>query len=104
MLRDINSLSDKETLIQDKVLEPFFITRSPLHGYSVYQKITNKKGKKVYRNVAYSNSFEYCLQVIIREQCHHPLGQKYNSLEEYIGKWREVTTIIMNTMKEFNSL
>ena len=39
MLRNPNSIPASDTIIADPVMEPFFITRSPNNGYTVYERV-----------------------------------------------------------------
>ena len=39
MLRNPNSIPATDTIIADPVMEPFFITRSPNNGYTVYERV-----------------------------------------------------------------
>ena len=54
MLRNPNSIPAIDTIIADPKMEPFFITRSPNNGYTVYERVikgdnnTEYKGMKVY--------------------------------------------------------
>ena len=39
MLRNPDSVPSSDTVIQDPVMEPFFITRSQTGGYTVYERV-----------------------------------------------------------------
>ena len=45
MLRNPNSIPAGDILIQDPVMEPFFITKSQSGGYTVYERV--EKGETI---------------------------------------------------------
>ena len=48
MLRNPDSISSGDTIIEDPGLEPFFITRSQVGGYVVYERVVKGENKNNY--------------------------------------------------------
>ena len=48
MLRNPDSVPASDTLIQDPVMEPFFITRSQTGGFTVYERVTKGENNTSY--------------------------------------------------------
>lgn len=93
MLRSPDSLSDKDTIIEDPALEPFFITNTPGNGYTVFERVTtskNGKSNKYIKIISYPSNFNYALKTIAKHKLNSDQKQ-YNSLKEYVGKWEEIS-------------
>ena len=95
MLRNPNSIPAGDTIIEDPVLEPFFITNSSTGGYTVYEKVSRGKDDKAYlRSVCYPSTFNYALKVIAKEKLSTGETNHYTTISEYVTKWESITKAI----------
>ena len=68
MLRNPNSLSKKDTIIEDPAMEPYFMTRSVTHEFTVFERVTKGANNKKYlRVVGYPSTFGRALNMKVRE-------------------------------------
>ena len=89
MLRKPDSIPANETIIQDPVMEPFFITRSQTGGYTVYERVVKGENDTPYiKTIGYPSNFANCLQSDAREILNEE-GKTYN-LKEYVDRWESV--------------
>ena len=89
MLRNPNSIPATDTIIADPVMEPFFITRSPNNGYTVYERvIKGEKNTEYIKNISYPSNFGNALRAIAREKLNE-VGKTYE-LKEYVDRWESV--------------
>jgi hypothetical protein len=66
MLRNPNSLSKKDTIIEDPAMEPYFMTRSATHEFTVFERVTKGANNKKYlRVVGYPSTFGRALNMIV---------------------------------------
>jgi hypothetical protein len=85
MLRNTNTISPSDILIEDQLMEPFFITKSPSGGYTVFERVSRGKDNKPYlRTVGYFSNFGNCLKRVAKELLHYTDKKQYNSIKEYI--------------------
>jgi hypothetical protein len=95
MLRDPKTLRDTDTLIEDPVLEPFFISSSSIGGYTVYERVIKGKDDKPYlRTVSYPSTFNHALKIVAKEKLNSNSSKAVYSLREYVTKWEEITKAI----------
>jgi len=65
MLRNPNSIPSGDTIIQDPVMEPFFITRSQTGGYTVYERVTKGENNTEYiKTICYPGNFNHALKSV----------------------------------------
>ena len=89
MLRNPNSIPASDTIIADPVMEPFFITRSPNNGYTVYERVIKGDNDTEYiKNVSYPSNFGNALQTVAREKLNEQ-GKTF-SLKQYVDRWENV--------------
>jgi len=89
MLRNPNSIPTGDTIIQDPVMEPFFITRSQTGGYTVYERVIKGENNTEYiKTISYPSNFGYALKTVAREKLNED-GKTY-SLKEYVERWESV--------------
>jgi len=89
MLRNPNSIPASDTIIADPVMEPFFITRSPNNGYTVYERVIKGDNNTEYiKNVSYPSNFGNALQTVAREKLNEE-GKTF-SLKQYVDRWETV--------------
>lgn len=91
----------KGTLICDEILKPFFIVRYAEGGFGVMKTRTDAKGNLKFRAVCYPATFVKCLHTIAVEK-QHPESQVFESIQEYIENWKNVSDTILNAYKEWN--
>lgn len=88
----------KGTVIEDPVLDPYFITYSG--GFTVSKKRLDPKGNLKYRDLCYPSSFLGCLDRIAKEKLHED-GTAYSTVQEYIEKWKEISNTLLDAYKNW---
>ena len=89
MLRKPDSIPAGDTLIQDPVMEPFFISKSQSGGYTVYERVVKGNNDTEYiKTVSYPASFGGALKTVAKEILNE--GGKTYSLKEYVERWESV--------------
>jgi len=89
MLRNPNSVPSTDTVIQDPVMEPFFITRSQTGGYTVYERVIKGENSTEYiKTISYPSNFGNALKTIAKEMLNE--GGKTYDLKSYVERWEEV--------------
>lgn len=91
----------KGTLIQDDILEPYFIVRYAEGGFGVMKTRTDGKGNLRFKALCYPSSFTGCLDTVAKEQLHGE-GQYYDSIQEYIENWKKISTAVLNAYKDWD--
>jgi len=98
MLRRPDSIPAGDTVVQDPVMEPFFIAKSQSGGYTVYERvIKGEKNTEYIKTICYPSNFNGALKVVAREKLNSGTQKVYNSLQEYSTKWKDIQTA-METM------
>ena len=93
MLRKPDSIPAGDTLIQDPVMEPFFISKSQSGGYTVYERVIKGDNSTPYiKTVSYQSTFNGALKTIGREILNQG-GKKY-TLKEYLDRWESIESKI----------
>lgn len=100
-LKELLGKTFKGTLIQDKILEPYFIIRYAEGGFGVMKTRTDARGNLKFKALCYPSNFMGCLDTIAKEQLHGE-GQCYDSIQEYIEAWKKVSTNILNAYKNWD--
>ena len=89
MLRNPNSIPSSDTIIQDPVMEPFFITRSQSGGYTVYERVVKGENNTEYiKTISYPSRFGNALKTVAQEKLNEG-GQTYD-LKSYVKRWETV--------------
>ena len=89
MLRDPNSIPTSDTIIEDPVMEPFFITRSQTGGYTVYERVVKGENNTEYiKTLGYPSNFGYALKSVAKEILNE--SGKTFTLKEYVKRWESV--------------
>lgn len=91
----------KGTVVEDPVLEPYFVVRYAEGGFGVIKKRTDDSGKLRIRVLSYPSTFVGCLHYIAKEQLNVG-GSVYSSIQQYIDDWKKITTRILEAYKEWN--
>lgn len=90
----------KGTLIQDDILNPYFIVRYADGGFGVMKAREDAKGSLKYRAISYPSSFLGCLDTIAKEQLNEE-GKAF-TIQEYIETWKAISTRILEAYKDWN--
>ena len=90
MLRRPDSIPDGDTVIEDPVMEPFFIAKSASGGYTVYERVIKGENDTPYiKTICYPSTFNNALRKVAKEIVNGK-SNYYSSLKEYIGEWLEI--------------
>lgn len=96
MLRKPDSLSPSDTIIQDPVMEPFFITKSQAGGYVVYERVIKGDNNNEYiKTICYPSTFNYALKKVAQEKLNAGDRTKYVSIKDYVSKWENIVKEIV---------
>jgi hypothetical protein len=91
MLRNPDSISANDILIEDPLMEPFFITKSDTSGYTVYERVTTGKNDKDYiKTIGYFSNFGNCLKRVSKELLTYQKKNHYSSIREYLKTYSEL--------------
>lgn len=97
MLRNPDSIPAGDTIVKDKVMEPFFIARSQTGGYTVYENVVKGDNNTKYiKTISYPSNFNNALKVVMREKLNSGPKKVYTTLKEYITKWEKIKNEISN--------
>tara|TARA_Y100001972_G_scaffold39740_1_gene49168 strand:- start:385 stop:681 length:297 start_codon:yes stop_codon:yes gene_type:complete len=98
MLRKPDSIPSSDTVIEDPVLEPFFITRSPSGGFTLYERVIKGENNTEYiKTVCYPSNFNYALKKASEELLN--TSKRFTSLKEYIDEYRVIQEKISNVIE-----
>ncbi len=68
MLRRPDSIPAGDTVIEDTVMEPFFVAKSSSGGYTVYERVIKGDNNTPYiKTICYPATFNYALIAVSRE-------------------------------------
>ena len=88
MLRNPDTIPAGDTVIEDPIMEPFFITHSQSGGYTVYEKVNRGKDSKAYlRTVCYPSTFNYALRAVSKELLNFGGTKHFSTIKDYIKEW-----------------
>ena len=92
MLRNPDSLSKRDTIIEDPSMEPYFMTRSATHEFTVFERVVKGLNNKKYlRVVGYPSNFGRALTMVAKELQDFKGKSSFKSLSSYIKKWQTIT-------------
>ena len=98
MLRNPDSIPASDTLIQDPVMEPFFITRSQTGGYTVYERVIKGENSTEYiKTISYPSNFGSALRTIAKEMLNE--GGKTYDLKSYVKRWEDVKNSLTSILE-----
>lgn len=98
MLRNPNSIPSGDTIIQDPVMEPFFVSRSQTGGYTVYERVIKGENKTEYiKTISYPSNFGNALKTIAKEKLNES-GKTYD-LKSYIKRWETVQNSLTSILE-----
>jgi len=91
MLRNPNSIPAGDILIQDPVMEPFFITKSQSGGYTVYERVEKGENNTKYiKTINYPSTFNQALLKVSNELLNYGEVTTFNTIQEYVKKWQNI--------------
>lgn len=91
MLRRPDSIPAGDTIIQDPVMEPFFISKSQSGGYTVYERVVKGENNTEYiKTICYPGTFNHALKSVAREKLNSGETNIYN-LKEYVSRWENIS-------------
>jgi len=91
MLRNPKSIPAGDCLIEDPIIEPFFISKSQSGGYVVYKRVIKGKEQKPYiETIGYPSNFTHALTIVSKELLHTEPGKNYTSISEYVNTWKAI--------------
>ena len=101
MLRNPDTIPAGDTVIEDPIMEPFFITHSQSGGYTVYERVNRGKDGKAYlRTVCYPSTFNYALRAVSKELLNFGGTKHFSTIKDYIKEWNA----IQQSMKTMTTL
>ena len=91
MLRNPSTIPAGDTVIEDAVLEPYFIVNSTSGGYTVYERVNRGKDDKAYlRTVCYPSTFNYALRAVSKELLNFGGNKHFGTIKDYIKEWDNI--------------
>lgn len=100
-IRTVMSESNKDIIIEDPVLEPYFIINYAEGGWGVCMKRLTSKGELKYKELCYPARFVSCLDNIAKAKLRDQ-DKDYASIQAYIDDWKKVSDSILNAHKVWN--
>ena len=98
MLRKPDSIPSTDTIIEDKAMEPFFITRSQTGGYTVFERVIKGENNTEYiKTLGYPSRFGNALQMVAREKLNEQ-GKTYD-LKSYVERWENVKNSLTSILE-----
>ena len=90
MLRKPDSIPAGDTLIEDPVMEPFFICKSSSGGYTLYERVVKGENNTEYiKTVCYPSTFNSALKATARELLNCKRVH-YKTIKSYIKEWKDI--------------
>lgn len=98
MLRKPDSIPASDTVIEDAVLEPYFITRSPSGGFTLYERVIKGENDTEYiKTICYPSNFQYALKKAAEELLNS--NKSYSSLKDYISEYKVIQNRITSVIE-----
>jgi len=87
----------EDILIEDPLIEPFFIGVSPLagSGYTLYEKFKNQKGEIDHKIVCYPSTFNFALKAIGKRKFIQDAVGKF-TIKQWIERWETIQKSLEN--------
>ena len=90
MLRRPDSIPDGDTIIEDPIMEPFFIAKSSSGGYTVYERVVKGDNNTHYiKTICYPSNFNYALKTVSKQMLYTK-SNHYTSIKDYIKEWSTI--------------
>jgi len=101
MLRKPDSIPAADTVIQDPVMEPFFISKSQSGGYTVYERVVKGENNTEYiKTISYPATFNFALKRVASELLNSSNNKHYSSVQDYVKAWEKIN----NSMKSLTPI
>jgi len=98
MLRNPNSIPNNDTVIQDPVMQPYFVTRSQTGGYTVYERVIKGENDTAYiKTLGYPSTFGSALKMVANELLNE--GGKTYDLKSYVERWENVKNSLTSILE-----
>jgi hypothetical protein len=98
MLRKPDSIPASDTIIADKLMEPFFITRSQTGGFTVYERVKKGDNNTEYiKTICYPSNFGSAIKAVATEMLNQE-GKTYD-LKSYLGSWKSIKDSLTSIME-----
>lgn len=88
------------SVIEDPILEPYFIIYYGPGDFALNRKRVDVHGNLKFSTLRYPGTFCGCLDSIAKEKMCDK--KEYNSIQEYIDTWKEISTSIRTAYKDWN--
>ena len=96
MLRRPDSIPAGDTVIEDPIMEPFFIAKSSSGGYTVYERVVKGENNTNYiKTICYPANFDYALKTISREMLNSK-SNHFTTIKSYIKEWSKIEKKMSN--------
>ncbi len=96
MLRKPDSIPAGDTVIQDPVMEPFFIAKSQSGGFTVYERVIKGANDTEYiKTICYPANFGGALNSVAKNLLNSDPTKKVYSLKEYTERWNTIGTSLL---------
>jgi|TARA_A100001391_G_scaffold98464_1_gene65306 hypothetical protein len=96
MLRRPDSIPAGDTVIEDPIMEPFFIAKSSSGGYTVYERVIKGDNDTHYiKTICYPSNFNHALKTVCREMLNSK-SNHYTSIKSYIKEWKDIEVKMSN--------
>ena len=90
MLRRPDSIPAGDTIIEDSIMEPFFIAKSSSGGYTVYERVVKGDNDTHYiKTICYPANFNYALKAVSREMLNSK-SNHYTTIKSYVKEWKDI--------------
>lgn len=88
------------TVIEDPILEPYFIICYGPGDFAVNRKRIDVHGNLKFSTLRYPGTFCSCLDSIAKEKMCEK--RDYESIQDYITSWKEISSTILNAYRDWN--
>ncbi len=96
MLRRPDSIPAGDTVIEDPIMEPFFIAKSSSGGYTVYERVIKGDNDTHYiKTICYPANFNFALKAVSREMLNSK-SNHYSSIKSYVKEWQKIEDKMSN--------
>ena len=96
MLRRPDSIPTGDTVIEDPIMEPFFIAKSSSGGYTVYERVIKGDNNTHYiKTICYPANFNFALKAVSREMLNSK-SNHYTSIKSYVKEWKSIEDKMSN--------
>ena len=98
MLRRPNSIPAGDTIIEDPVMEPFFIAKSQSSGYTVYERVVKGENNTEYiKTICYPSNFGSALKAVAKNLLNE--GGNTYTLKTYVQRWEDIQKSLTSVLE-----